>query len=50
MAVEPAQASKYLVHPLAGRGSWTALFMTHPPVEERIARLRAGTRAEVSYR
>ena len=39
MQVEPAQASKYLVHPLASRGSWTALFMTHPPVEKRIARL-----------
>ena len=39
MQVEPAQASKYLVHPLAGRGAWTALFMTHPPVEQRIARL-----------
>ena len=39
MQVEPAQASKYLVHPLAGRGSWTTLFMTHPPVEQRIARL-----------
>jgi heat shock protein HtpX len=39
MAVEPAQASKYLVHPLAGGGGWSALFMTHPPVEQRIARL-----------
>ncbi len=39
LQVEPAQASKYLVHPLAGRGSWTTLFMTHPPVEQRIARL-----------
>ena len=39
MRVEPAQASKYLVHPLTGHGSWTTLFMTHPPVESRIARL-----------
>ena len=39
MPVEPAQASKYLVNPLSGRASWTALFMTHPPVEQRIARL-----------
>ena len=39
MAVQPAQASKYLVHPLAGRGGWSALFLTHPPVEQRIARL-----------
>ena len=39
MSVEPAQASKYLVHPLTGRGAWTSLFRTHPPVEQRIARL-----------
>jgi heat shock protein HtpX len=38
-AVEPAQASKHLVHPLAGRGNWSTLFMTHPPIEQRIARL-----------
>jgi heat shock protein HtpX len=38
--VEPAQASKYLVNPLTGRQvAWAALFMTHPPVEQRIARL-----------
>ncbi len=42
MAVQPAQASKYLVHPLTGVGGWTALFSTHPPVEERIARLIDG--------
>lgn len=39
MRVQPAQAPKYLVHPLAGRAAWTTLFMTHPPVGERIARL-----------
>ena len=39
MPVEPAQASKYLVNPLTGAGGWTALFSTHPPVEQRIARL-----------
>ena len=40
MHVEPAQASKYLVHPLTGRQvPWASLFMTHPPVEQRIARL-----------
>ncbi len=39
LQVEPAQAPKYLVNPLTGRGSWTTLFMTHPPVERRIARL-----------
>ena len=40
MHVEPAQAPKYLVNPLTGRRvAWAALFMTHPPVELRIARL-----------
>ena len=39
MAVQPAQASKYLVHPLAAGGGWSTLFSTHPPVEQRIARL-----------
>ncbi len=39
MQAEPAQAPKYLVHPLTGRAAWTALFTTHPPVEQRIARL-----------
>ena len=39
MQVEPAQAPKYLVHPLTGRAAWTVLFTTHPPVEQRIARL-----------
>jgi len=39
MPVDPGQASKYLVHPLAGEGGWAALFRTHPPVEQRIARL-----------
>ena len=41
MRVRPAQASAYIVHPLAGtpgRGLST-LFMTHPPTAERIARL-----------
>jgi heat shock protein HtpX len=39
MPVQPAQAAKYLVHPLTGHGAWTTLFLTHPPVEQRIARL-----------
>jgi len=33
-------APLFIVHPFAGSG-WTALFSTHPPVAERIARLRA---------
>ena len=40
MHVEPAQASKYLVNPLTGRSlAFSRLFLTHPPVHERIARL-----------
>ena len=41
MAVQPAQASKYIVNPLAGlpSRSLSSLFMTHPPTAERIARL-----------
>jgi len=41
MNVDPAHASAYIVNPLTGRqvdfASW---FRTHPPTEERIARLR----------
>ena len=41
MAVNPAQASMYIVNPLSGRSvNFASLFMTHPPVEERIARLQ----------
>ena len=41
MDVQPAQASNYIVNPLAGSAgrSLSALFMTHPPTVERIARL-----------
>ena len=43
MAVDPAQASKFIVNPLAGRRvQFANLFTTHPPLEDRIARLRAG--------
>jgi heat shock protein HtpX len=43
MAVDPAQASKYIVNPLAGRRvQYANLFRTHPPMEDRIARLRGG--------
>ena len=42
MNVEPAQASKYIVNPLTGRKvQFANLFSTHPPLEDRIARLRA---------
>ena len=40
MEVNPATASLYAVNPLR-RGGVTTLFMTHPPIEERIRRLRA---------
>ena len=40
--VTPAQASAYIVNPLTGkRVQFAKLFLTHPPVEERVARLRA---------
>jgi heat shock protein HtpX len=44
MQVNPATASLYIVHPFSG-GGVASLFSTHPPIEERIARLRAYDRA-----
>ena len=42
MRIDPAQASKYIVNPLSGQKvSFAKLFSTHPPMEERVARLRA---------
>lgn len=41
--VNPAQASMYIVNPLSGRKvNFARLFSTHPPTEDRIARLRGG--------
>src|SRR5437660_573202 len=41
MQVDPAQAQKYIINPLTGRQvNFAKLFTTHPPTEERIARLR----------
>ena len=40
MAANPATAHLFIVNPLSGRSLMT-LFSTHPPIEERIARLRA---------
>jgi heat shock protein HtpX len=40
MAVNPATASLYAINPLPRVGVAT-LFMTHPPIQERIRRLRA---------
>jgi heat shock protein HtpX len=39
MAVNPALESLYIANPLSGRGA-TSLFSTHPPVAERVRRLR----------
>jgi heat shock protein HtpX len=40
MAANPATAHMFIVNPLRG-GGLTKLFSTHPPMEERIARLEA---------
>jgi heat shock protein HtpX len=40
--VNPAEASNYIVNPLRGR-QVTKLFSTHPPVSERIVRLRTNS-------
>lgn len=42
-SVAPTQASHYIVNPLANRKvSFSKLFATHPPAEERISALRSG--------
>jgi len=38
--VNPAKAQMFIVNPLSGK-SFLKLFSTHPPIEERVARLRA---------
>ncbi len=41
--VDPAQATAYIANPLAGQKSPFARFSSsHPPMEDRVARLRAG--------
>lgn len=41
MNVDPAHATAYIINPLTGKQAQFAnLFRTHPPTEERIARLR----------
>jgi heat shock protein HtpX len=43
MSVDPAHASMFIVNPLTGRRvQFANLFSTHPPIEDRIARLRHG--------
>ena len=47
MEVSPAMAPLAMVNPLSAfRGGLTAMFSTHPPTEERIARLEAIARGE----
>lgn len=42
MQVNPAMSSLYIANPLGGMGgAMMKLFSTHPPVEERVAKLRA---------
>jgi len=36
----PASASLFIVNPIRGGGSFMTMFMTHPPIEKRIQRLR----------
>jgi heat shock protein HtpX len=44
MDVQPAQAQAYIVNPLSGRRvQFANLFRSHPPTDDRVARLRAGT-------
>jgi heat shock protein HtpX len=40
MQGSPATENMFIVSPFRGRGA-ASLFSTHPPVDERIARLRA---------
>ena len=43
--INPSVASLHIINPLTG-GGMLKLFSTHPPTEERVARLRALARAE----
>ncbi|MBS0013756.1 MAG: zinc metalloprotease HtpX [Desulfobacterales bacterium] len=40
MQAEPATAHMFIANPFGGRRGLTHLFSTHPPIEQRIARLR----------
>lgn len=42
-AAAPATASLYIVNPFGGARTLVRWFSTHPPIEERVARLRAMT-------
>jgi heat shock protein HtpX len=47
MDANPATAHLFIVNPLSGR-SLATLFATHPPIEERIARLQAMARGQAA--
>jgi heat shock protein HtpX len=48
MDVNPAEATAYIINPLTGRKvNFANLFSTHPPTEERVARLRNFDRTHV---
>jgi heat shock protein HtpX len=40
-SVQPATASLFIVNPFSGMGGVMNLFSTHPPMKERVSRLRA---------
>ena len=43
MDIDPAHASAFIVNPLTGRQmQFSNLWRTHPPTEDRVARLRSG--------
>jgi heat shock protein HtpX len=42
-AISPSTSALCIVRPLFGKGSISSLFSTHPPLEERVAALRAMT-------
>jgi heat shock protein HtpX len=42
MDIDPAQAQAYIINPLTGRQiNFQSMFSTHPPTEQRVARLQA---------
>lgn len=48
MPVPESQSNMFIVHPLTRRGEgMSKLFMTHPPIEQRIARLEAMNRGQL---
>ena len=51
MNIDPAHAQAFIINPLTGRKMQFAnLFRTHPPTEDRIARLRSGVQRQLRLR